>query len=552
MWNRVGQSLSERRLWLHDQIGLLARRIEQDFSSGSNGPEALSLDLFVRSGALRYWLCNFLDIAHARWELACEDEVLTNNAYEELNQRSRSREYLPLMSSLNTASQDSDWNRQIFADIHIYRQEAGALQRDSIIRSSVDQQTNDVSRESYFEETDYKWGQRVRISRTYLPRIAELLLALSLGSLPVRWREPIIGPKDIDTNARRKLDFRPELASRGSFEHFVRSYLSLHLPMSLVEHFAEIQSAVSAKLKRSPRAFFTAQLHVSSDSFLIWSVMQRKHGMRLLLSQHGGLNGQGLVPTRGEEFEKNFADLYLHWGWETISRSIEVPAQINVWGKRRQKSNHLSKLVIITDCTYRLSRRPWASTDDNFRYRRMLLETYGSLEEELRRNSIVRLHHDHDKYDESHQEMWLNEFPSIKLDDGRSSIWALRRQARLLVCTSLGTSEIEQFARNMPTILRLDPKVHALRSSCVALFKDLESVGVVHWSTDSLRHFLRENWRDIDRWWRSDETQSQLAGFLTRFGQCSPVPIRTIRRVITESSTRVQGTLAQRQLSPKN
>ncbi len=530
----MGQSLFERRLWLHDQIGLLARRIEQDFSSGTNGPEALSLDHFVRSGALRYWLCNFLDIAHARWEAACEDEALTNHAYEELNQRSRQREYLTLMSSLNTASQDSDWNRQIFADIHIYRQEAGILQRDLIVSNSVDQQTSDASRESFFEETDYKRGQRARISRTYLPRIAELLLALSLGSLPVRWREPMIEPKVIDVSARQKLNFRPELSSPGTFEHFVRTYLSKHLPMSLVENFAEIQSAVSVKTKRTPRAFFTAHLHVSSDSFLIWSVMQRKRGMRLILSQHGGLNGQGLIPTRGEEFEKTFANQYFHWGWESSSSAIQVPAQINVWARRRQRSNYLSKLVIITDCTYRLSRRPWASTNDNIRYRRMLLETYGSLEEELQQNTIVRLHHDHDKYDESHHTMWRNEFSKANLDDGHSSIWALRRQARLLVCTSLGTSEIEQFARNMPTVLRLDPEVHALRSSCASLFEDLESVGVVHWTTDSFNEFVNNHWRDIDHWWNRHGVQKLVTEYISRFCHQSPKPLIELRQSVSK------------------
>ncbi len=528
----MGQSLFERRLWLHDQIGLLARRIEQDFSSGTKEPEVLTLDHFVRSGALRYWLCNFLDIAHARWEVACDDEVLTNHAYEELKQQSRSRIYLPLMSSLNNASQDSDWNRQIFADIHIYRQEAGTLQKDLMISRSMNHLANDFSRDSSLEQTDRKRSQRVRISRTYLPRSAELLLALSLGSLPVRWREPIIEAKVINAIAREKLDFQPELAPRGSFEHFVRSNLSLHLPMSLVENFAEIQSAVSAKLKRSPRAFFTAHLHVSSDSFLIWSVMQRKHGMQLVLSQHGGLNGQGLIPTRGEEFEQSFADFYLHWGWSLSSNAVQTPSQLNVRSKYRKSSNRLCKLVMITDCTYRLSRRPWSSTADNALYRRMLLETFSSLNHEIQTNTVIRLHHDHAKYDASHETMWRSISPNIQLDSGQGSIWKLRRQARLLVCTSLGTSEIEQFARNFPTILRLDPEIHPLRASCTALFAEMESVGLVHWTTDSFKEFLNCNWQNIDCWWASHKVQNVVLRYLSTFGSKSPKPIYKFRQIL--------------------
>lgn len=520
------------------EISALADALQKDLISNATSlsSNALQLSTFVSSGALSYWLCNFLDIVHARWDAACEEVALTARAYEESIHSSGSRVVLPLMSSLNNASQDSDWNRQIFTDIHSYRQEVGELQKDFVKIRSKDGRVEHGRPRMHQEQTVRKRGQRIQVSRTYLPRFAELLLAFSLGSLPVRWREPSIEPKSIDEDARKKFDFHPEVASPGSFEHFVRSYLSLHLPMSLVENFAEIQSVVSGKMKRTPHIFFTAHLHVSSDSFLIWSAMQRERGMQLFLSQHGGLNGQGLVPTRGEEFEVNFADHYLHWGWAETPMATRVPAQLNVWARRRRRSNCLSKLIIITDCTYRLSRRPWASTNDNVRYRRMLLDMYGSLEDQVRVNTIVRLHHDHDKYDESHETMWRSEFPNVTLNGGLDSIWPLRRQARLLVCTSLGTSEIEQFARNMPTVLRLDTEVHALRPSCIPLFEELEQGGLVHWSTASFSRFIRENWDDIDQWWQSRDTQVLVKKYLSTYGHRSEKPLRHFRQTLLEAS----------------
>ena len=523
---------------LSQEISVLADVLQRDLTSNAPTlpPDLLHLKRLASSGALSYWLCNFLDIVHARWDVACQEEALTARAYAESSRSSRPRVMLALMSSLNSASQDSDWNRQIFTDIHSYRQEVGELQKDLVKVRSKDLQPSDEISPTNQVRSSRRQRSKICVSRTYLPRFAELLLALSLGSLPMRWREPHIESKSIDEDLRMKLDFRPEAAFPGSFEHFIRSYLSMHLPMSLVEDFAEIRSVVSDKTKRTPHAFFTAHLHVSSDSFLIWCEMQRERGMRLVLSQHGGLNGQGLVPTRGEEFEAKFADRYLHWGWAKVPTAIRIPAQLNVWARKRRRSNHLNKLVIITDCTYRWSRRPWASTDDNARYRRMLLEIYGSLEDEVRTNTIIRLHHDHDKYDESHETMWRSEFPNVKLDGGLSSIWPLRRQAKLLVCTSLGTSEIEQFARSMPTVLRLDPEVHALRSSCVSLFEEMESGGLVHWSTDSFERFIRENWDDVDQWWRSRDTQDLVMKYLSMYGHSTRKPLRRFRQTLLEAS----------------
>jgi len=164
----------------------------------------------------------------------------------------------------------------------------------------------------------------------------------------------------------------------------------------------------------------------------------------------------------------------------------------------------------------------------------MLLEAYEALDEDVRKQTVVRLHHDHDKYDESHEKMWLERFPNATVNDGLSSIWKLRRRARLIVCTSLGTSEIEQFGRNMPTILRLDPEVHALRPSCVELFGEMERVGLVHWTTESFSQFVRDHWSDVDGWWGSPETQKVVAKYMATFGHRSERPLRDLRRTLLD------------------
>jgi putative transferase (TIGR04331 family) len=361
-----------------------------------------------------------------------------------------------------------------------------------------------------------------------------MLLALSLVALPIRWREPHIAGSPSSPECRSKLNFHPELANPGTFEHFVRSYIPLYLPMTLVENFDEIQRVVENRVKKVPTAFFTAHLHLASDSFLIWAVMQRKKGMKLILSQHGGLYGQGLVPTRGAEFEQEFADHYLHWGWSEGPKASKIPSQLNVWARRRNRSNHLKQMLMITDCTFRFSRRPWLNTTENVRYKQMLLEAYEALDDDAKKQTVVRLHHDHDKYDESHEKMWLERFPNATVNGGLSSIWKLRRRARLIVCTSLGTSEIEQFGRNMPTILRLDPEVHALRPSCVELFGEMERVGLVHWTTESFSQLVRDHWCDIDGWWGSPETQEVVTKYLATFGHRSERPLRDLRRTLLD------------------
>lgn len=67
------------------EISALADALQKDLISNATSlsSNALQLSTFVSSGALSYWLCNFLDIVHARWDAACEEVALTARAYEE-------------------------------------------------------------------------------------------------------------------------------------------------------------------------------------------------------------------------------------------------------------------------------------------------------------------------------------------------------------------------------------------------------------------------------------------------------------------------------------
>jgi putative transferase (TIGR04331 family) len=521
------------RSYLHHSLADLAHGIERTFSSSLPLGESIDLREFISSGAITNWLSSFIDVVYERWKEQPHVRVGPTNQLDDETVGHNGRIYFCSMESLSVDLQSRQMDNQLARDICFYK-ELYSLQEFKFQPSGQQSAFDGMSSTKMSNTRGSQSRHTIRVSRTYLTKYAEIVLGVSLGTFPMRWREPRIVNPSISIECRSRLSFCPELSDPGTLEHFIRSYLPLYLPMSLVENFDEIQRAVKDRVKKVPDAFFTAHLHLASDSFLIWAVMQRKKGMKLILSQHGGLYGQGLVPTRGAEFEQEFADHYLHWGWADSPNATKIPSQLNVWAKRRKRSNQLKQMLMITDCTFRFSRRPWPNTTENIRYKQMLLEAYEALDEDVRKQTVVRLHHDHDKYDESHEKMWLERFPNATVNDGLSSIWKLRRRARLIVCTSLGTSEIEQFGRNMPTILRLDPEVHALRPSCVELFGEMERVGLVHWTTESFSQFVHDHWSDIDGWWGSPETQKVVTKYMATFGHRSERPLRDLRRTLLD------------------
>ena len=138
------------------------------------------------------------------------------------------------------------------------------------------------------------------------------------------------------------------------------------------------------------------------------------------------------------------------------------------------------RLLLITDCTYRYGRKPWVSTMDNDTYIGDLQDFVGHLKPDIRSNVVVRLHHHSAFYDADHAERWGSFDPGIALDEGEASMDKLRANSRIAVCTTLGTSEIEQFGRNFPTLLMLNPLTHPIRSDCRQLFSLMKQVGLLH------------------------------------------------------------------------
>lgn len=505
-------------------VANVMRTIEDDFCDHVQ-VVAPHLQTLARLGALRYWLLNFGDIVAARWEMC--DAMSVDERKWIFDSSSSVKTVKPTlrMTDFLSVAQTSQWTNAMCADIFKYWDEVGCHSLPTTL--FLEERVWRKREAPPVQES----SKRIVISRTYMGRFQELALAIMCRTFPVRWREPILHDS-IDAARRQQLQFlRPE-HTPGTFDHFVRSILPHYLPQTLIEHFETLCEHTKSVIRKAPKVIFTANLHVASDSFLIWATHQRLHGSQIVCSQHGGLNGQGHVPTRVEEFEQEFPDTYLHWGWSNAERSLKSPAQVLIWKRQRKSSNRKQDLLFITDCTLRYGRRPWSSIHDEQSYKHMILGAYAAIPSRLQSATVVRLHHDHSRYDDSHFNMWTATHPNARLDDGNGSIDKLRRDARVVVCTTLGTSELIQFGMNVPTMLRLDPQLHAVRPMCSELFHEMERIGLVHYSDESFHYFLEKVWDNVDKWWLNDEVQRVRHEYNLRFGHRPTGPLRALSCIL--------------------
>lgn len=485
---------------------------------------------------INLWLTNFVDVLFQRWEFTTAIGVSPHTIKYRVHPVDQNLICPNTSRDLVKLSQSAAWNHHMFAEILKERNLATIEVADSAIDWSSEvliHQNSKVNQSikgavyQFLQKRVARFSESI-ISATYLPQKSEWMLAFKLRSLPVRWFEPSIDHTKIDLDFRNSVKLNG--ASSSEFETFIRKLLPLHLPRSVVENFKEINLQISAmNLPKIPKVIFTSNLHNSSDTFAIWAARCQQSGTRLVIGQHGGLFGQTSPPTRNEFQELAIADKYLSWGWDDGAPNlVRGPTFITLGARQLRRSSNPSNLVLITDGLYKYSRRPWSTSTENTMYLSNLFDFVRRLPDPIQSSLLVRLYKGHEQFDSQQVTRWSELTERIRVDNGEQPIQNLRKNAKIVICTTLGTSEVEQFYSKLPTVIFLDLKIVHLRQSMIPVFNLLEQAGVVHYSVESLVNHITSVWDDVDSWWDTPKTQDAVSNFQSKFAQQIPDGLRFI------------------------
>jgi putative transferase (TIGR04331 family) len=531
----------DERLNRHHQLSALCSGLLEDLTTYLNtlhNEHSSTQTWRIRTGL---WLHHFVDTVYERWLAVSDVEEQFPSLKTELFPTDpqticpkQSFDFYPI-------SQSAQWNHWITGEIVRFNKQVEVINstRTHQWHSGAPGNTNDRSIKALLRNSlrssllPVGLMSRHILATTYLPRKTELSLALRMKSLPTIWSEPTVPRARYSTEMRNSVDFPKTVDT--SFNAFIRSIICSQIPRSMVEDYSALsRKAKNGRFARTPRTIFTANLHVTSDLFGIWMSLKQLQGSQILLAQHGGQYGQVAPPTRTEEHEIATSNKYFSWGWRTNDRHVIPAPAMPLVNVTPSSSSVVSKhsLLLITDCTSRYARRPWPISRDNDHYLNNLFQFVDNLSSDSQSALRVRLHHDHAKYDFSHSTRWLNRFPNINLDSGDGSLTSLRDQARLIVCTSLGTSELEQLAANQPTLLLLNHNIHPVRESERSVFAELENSHVLFRDGSALAKHVQTIWNDVETWWTSTLVQDSIGLYKDHFVHQSQDPISFFQREI--------------------
>jgi len=483
------------------------------------------------------WLYQFLDIAYSRW---CRLDAVLESAQvtsASIPQISKVDACPPNRREFTSGLQSENWNSAIFA---FFLQRMLTCEMTEYPSAPQPKPVRPPSRKPRVAKMFFQGLTKLINARgsavlttTYLPRFAEFKLAACFCQLPTLWDNDELVPDTFSMELRTQISLNP--SAYIGFESAVRALIPMQIPKTVIEGYKDTLNRINLKkLPRTPKIVFTANRHASNDSFAIWAAEKAEVGSRLVLGQHGGLYGEGLFPTRHEQHEIAVSDSYVTWGWDDRKyKNISPgPAFVNIAKKSRGLSNDKTSLLIMTDSTLRYGKYCWDGTEEGTQYLSDQVAAIKGLDDDIKGHVVVRLYDSNARDDMPHSLFWRNKLPNVELSDGASSIAVQRSKARLVLCTTLGTSQIETMSQNVPTLIFCNPLIVTTRHEATDVFKSLKMVGIYHETPESLSAHINKIWPDVDEWWHDPATQQACDAYCLHYAREIDFPVWNLAKLI--------------------
>ena len=421
-------------------------------------------------------------------------------------------------------TKSSEWNSIIFSDIWTHCSTVEGFTPQKFIDLNPDSSTK-----------THAIGSKYVLSATYLPRLREAVLSMTLGSSPRRIK--IIQPPIVQSNKllRQQLNLRTEASN--DFEIAVMELIRDYLPTAFLEGFSELRRSIPLmRFPTNPKSIFTANRHLYDDVFNVWVANATSQGSSLTLGQHGGYFGISKYPSFAERHELSIADRYITWGWKSSSRTVAGPILTTI-GMNRKSIATGSKLVVVTEQLWSLPRSSFSDFDDSPMYVEHLESCIKNLPSNIRNLAKIRLHPSDGTTAKPMHDWWMQHIPGIEIDDCSNSFRKTLKSAKLIVVAHNSTTLPETFSMNIPTLVSWKPEWVEIRDSAKPIFNKLEEVGIFHSDSDGLARHITEIWDDVDTWWQSSQVCDARKLFCDSYARSMSQPLKFLRNLLKESNS---------------
>jgi len=351
--------------------------------------------------------------------------------------------------------------------------------------------------------------------------LSNVRLVLRLGQLP--WNEVGEEPSDYPMEVGKRKGLQFQLVKHNQYEELIEALVPEQVPKAYVEGYRSMRTRAKELFPRHAKVICTSTGYWQAEFFKFWAAEQREKGAAYAIVQHGGTYGMARWFFE-EEHQRKSADIFYSWGWRAGIRENVRPLPSPYLSTIKGSISPLckGKIVLIESTNPRYAYHLYATYIGASGYAAYLAGHFAfirALQPPVRKALEIRLYRQ--DYGMRQAARFRSEFPDVACDCGTDNLFQKMRASRLLITTYNGTTFLESFSCNFPTILFWDPKVWELRTEAEPFFRELGEVGIFHSSATAAAGFVNDIFSDPMHWWMTEPVQKARRRFCGRFAQTS-------------------------------
>ena len=310
---------------------------------------------------------------------------------------------------------------------------------------------------------------------------------------------------------------------KDEFERVLETLIPYQMPVSYVENYKKILDTAYTTLPKKCKVIYTENGYIHMDGFKCWVADQIEKGAKLVIGQQGGLHGIGLWFWIENQLSK-IADHVISWGWTdpADSKIQPLPASRlihkNPACRPKNQGYILWVLMGLPRYFYSLQSLPVASQYSDYIEEQIRLAK--TVNPSVRKLLLLR----HYKFDFGWGEVGQIRKLNLGIQDSimEESLEEQLSKSRLFIGTYNGTTFIEAFSADVPTILFWNPYHSELKPSAQPYFEELRMAGIFHDTPESAAQKVNEIFNNPDAWWQTEKVQRAKRNFCEQFAKVSP------------------------------
>ena len=285
-----------------------------------------------------------------------------------------------------------------------------------------------------------------------------------------------------------------------------------------------MKSADDLNLPDAPDIIFTGSGVEVDEIIRIYIARNINKGSEYIISQHGGVYGTRLIPTKSEFYEHRVCDKWISWGW-TDSKNLKIKRGLNIKEIGRKKidfSKGKNILYALPNITFISSRLMPLHPLKRIKQNKIIIQ---GLKEDISKDFLIRSHPNH-----IHEE-YVKDIASGCAISSEKDFWTDLSNSKLFITTNNSTTFLQSMVPNCPTILILLDRQKDIRDISQDIYNQLEGVNIVFRDVQSAIRHINNVAKEPQKWWVLNEVQKARKQFCELHSRKSNRPIDTLSKL---------------------